>query len=234
MSEIAGKLAVQFGAQALEAIHGGRGILLGGAAGVAPALVVVLGGGTAGWSACAVALGMGAQVRMLDINAHVLEKAQGTFKERFAARYSDKAAVEQSALEADLLIGTVLIPGARAPRLVSRDLVKKMKRGAAIVDVSVDQGGCIETSRPTTHSNPFFLEEGVIHCCITNFPGTVPLTSTQALSKASLSFGLELADKGFMRAVAENPYLARGVNLFKGKVICRQVCEAFGLPCETL
>ena len=234
MSEIAGKLAVQFGAQALEAIHGGRGILLGGAAGVAPALVVVLGGGAAGWSACAVALGMGAQVRLLDINAQVLEKAQGTFKERFTAQYSDKATVEQSALEADLLIGTVLIPGARAPRLVSRDLVKKMKSGAAIVDVSVDQGGCIETSRPTTHSNPFFIEEGVIHCCITNFPGTVPLTSTQALSKASLPFGLELADKGFMRAVAENQCLARGVNLFKGKVICRQVCDAFGLPCETL
>jgi alanine dehydrogenase len=234
MSEIAGKLAVQFGAQALEAVHGGRGILLGGAAGVAPALVVVLGGGTAGWSACAVALGMGAQVRLLDINAQVLEKAQGTFKENFAAQYSDTAAIKQASLEADLLIGTVLIPGARAPRLVSRHLVKKMKSGAAIVDVSVDQGGCIETSRPTTHSNPFFVEERVIHCCITNFPGTVPLTSTQALSKASLSFGLELADKGLMRAIAENPCLARGVNLFKGKVFCRQVCEAFGLPCETL
>jgi alanine dehydrogenase len=234
MSEIAGKLAVQFGAQALEAINSGRGILLGGAAGVAPALVVVLGGGTAGWSACAVALGMGAVVRLLDINAQVLEKAKGTFKERFSAQHSDKAAIEQSALEADLLIGTVLIPGARAPRLVSRDLVKKMKSGAAIVDVSVDQGGCIETSRPTTHSNPFFIEEGVIHCCITNFPGTVPLTSTQALSKASLPFGLELADKGLMRAAAENPCLAKGVNLFKGKVTCRQVCEAFGMSCETL
>jgi len=234
MSEIAGKLAVQFGAQALEAIHGGRGILLGGAAGVAPALVVVLGGGVAGWSACAVALGMGAQVRLLDINAQVLEKAQGSFKDRFAAQYSDEAAIEQSVPEADLLVGTVLIPGARAPRLVSRDLVKKMKRGAAIVDVSVDQGGCSETSRPTAHSNPFVIEEGVIHCCITNFPGTVPLTSTQALSKASLPFGLELADKGVVRAAAENPCLAKGVNLFKGKVTCRQVCAAFGMPCETL
>ena len=234
MSEIAGKLAVQFGAQALEVINGGRGILLGGAAGVAPAIVVILGGGAAGWSACAVAHGMGAHVRLLDINAQVLEKAKETFKERFLAQLSDTAAVEQAVQEADLLIGTVLIPGARAPRLVSRDMVKKMKRGAAIVDVSVDQGGCIETSRATTHGEPFYIEEGVIHCCITNFPGTVPLTSTQALSKSSLSFGLELADKGLMRAVAENPCIARGVNLFKGKVVCRQVCEAFGLPCETL
>ena len=153
-------------------------------------------------------------------------------KERFAAQYSDKATVEQAVLEADLLIGTVLIPGARAPRLVSRNLVTKMKSGAAIVDVSVDQGGCIETSRPTTHSNPFFIEEGVIHCCITNLPGTVPLTSTQALSKASLPFGLELADKGLMRAVEENPAIAKGVNIIKGKVTCRQVCEAFGLTCE--
>lgn len=234
MSEIAGKLAVQFGAQALAAVHGGRGILLGGAAGVAPAQVVVLGGGNAGWNACSVAIGMGARVRLLDINQTVIERMRTVFKERIDAQYADHAAVEQSVLDADLLIGTVLIPGARAPRIVSRAMVKKMKPGSAIVDVSIDQGGCIETSRPTTHSEPFFVEEGVIHCCITNFPGTVPLTSTQALAQATLPFGLEIADKGLMQAIAENAGLAQGVNLFMGKVTCRQVCEAFGLPYEAV
>lgn len=234
MSEIAGKLAVQFGAQALETTHGGRGIVLGGATGVAPAQVVILGGGNAGWHAAAVAIGMGARVRLLDINPRVLEQACTAFKERIDVQYADHAVIEQSVLDADLLIGAVLIPGAKAPRLISRELVAKMKPGAAIVDVSIDQGGCIETSRPTTHNNPFFIVEGVVHCCITNFPGAVPLTSTQALSTASLPFGLELADKGFTRAVAENPYLAKGVNLFMGKVTCRQVCDAFGLPYEAV
>ena len=234
MSEIAGKLSVQFGAQALEAIHGGRGVLLGGASQAAPALVVILGGGTAGWNACAVALGMGARVYLLDIKRDLLEKARQTFKERFTAFASDRDTIETAAREADLLIGTVLIPGARAPRLVSRDMVSTMKKGAAIVDVSVDQGGCIETSRPTTHTNPFFIEEGVVHCCITNFPGTVPLTSTCALAQASLPFGLELADKGIEKAVTENSAIAKGVNIFRGRASCRQVCEAFGLKCELL
>jgi alanine dehydrogenase len=234
MSEIAGKLSVQFGAQALEAIHGGQGILLGGAAGVAPAQVVILGGGTAGFSACSVALGMGARVVLLDINRAVLDRAQRAFAERLTVRESGVEAIEQLVQEAALVIGTVLIPGARAPRLVTRDMVRKMKKGAAIVDVSVDQGGCIETSRPTTHSAPFYTEEGIVHCCITNLPGTVPLTSTHALSRAALPFGLELADKGFVKAVAENPVLAKGVNLFKGAVTCQLVAEAFGLPCEPL
>ncbi len=234
MSEIAGKLAVQFGAQALEAAHGGRGILLGGAAGVAPAQVVVLGGGTAGWNACSVAIGMGAQVRLLDIKQEVLERARTAFQNRIAVDSAAGAALESAVLAADLLIGTVLIPGARAPCIVSRAMVKKMKPGAAIVDVSIDQGGCIETSRPTTHDAPFYVEEEVIHCCITNFPGTVPLTSTHALAQAALPYGLEIADKGLMRAIAENPGLATGVNLFKGKVTCRPVCDAFGFPYEAV
>jgi len=234
MSEIAGKLSVQFGAQALEAIHGGRGVLIGGAAGVAPARVVILGGGTAGLSACSVALGMGAEVSLLDINSAVLDRAQQAFRERFTAMLSEREAMRQLAAGADLVIGTVLIPGARAPRLVTRDMIKKMKKGSAIVDVSIDQGGCIETSRPTTHSAPFYIDDGVVHCCITNLPGTVPLTSTYALSAASLPFGLELADKGISKAAAENPALTKGVNLFRGIVTCRQVGEAFGLPCEPL
>jgi len=234
MSEIAGKLSVQFGAQALEAVHGGRGVLLGGAAGVAPARVVILGGGTAGLGACSVALGMGAQVFLLDVNTKVLERARQAFKERLTVMLSAKKAVEQLLEDADLVIGTVLIPGARAPRLITREMVGKMKKGAAIVDVSIDQGGCIETSRPTTHSAPFYIDEGVVHCSITNLPGTVPLTSTYALSQAALPFGLELADKGITKAAAENSALAKGVNLFQGKVTCPQVCEAFGLPCEPL
>jgi alanine dehydrogenase len=233
MSEIAGKLAVQFGAQALEAIHGGRGVLMGGASQVPPALVVILGGGTAGWNACDVALGMGAKVFLLDINAALLKKARETFKERFTAIASTPDVIAQLTQDADLVIGTVSIPGARAPRLVTREMLKNMKRGAAIVDVSVDQGGCIETTRPTTHSSPFFIEEGVVHCCITNFPGTVPLTSTSALAQASLPFGLELADKGVERASTENAALAKGVNIFKGRVTCQQVCDAFGLHCES-
>jgi alanine dehydrogenase len=213
---------------------GAAAVLLGGAAGVAPAQVVILGGGTAGFSACSVALGMGAQVVLLDINRAVLDRAQRAFTERLTVRVSGGDVIEKLVQEASLVIGTVLIPGARAPRLVTRDMIKKMKKGTAVVDVSIDQGGCIETSRPTTHSAPFYIEEGIVHCCITNLPGTVPLTSTHALSAASLPFGLELADKGLAKVVAENPALAKGVNLFKGAVTCRLVAEAFGLPCEPL
>jgi alanine dehydrogenase len=234
MSEIAGKLSVQFGAQALEAIHGGRGVLIGGAAGVPPATVVVLGGGTAGLSACSVAWGMGAQVVLLDINRAVLDRAQRSFNGRFTAMLAEGEAIEKLSENADLIIGTVLIPGARAPRLVTRDMIKKMKKGSAVVDVSIDQGGCIETSHPTTHNDPFYTEEAVVHCCITNLPGTVPLTSTYALARAALPFGLELADKGILKAAEENSALAQGVNLFKGIVTCRQVAEAFSLPCEPL
>jgi alanine dehydrogenase len=177
---------------------------------------------------------MGAQVFLLDVNSAVLDRARQAFKERFTALLSERETIEQLVTGADLIIGTVLIPGARAPRLVTREMVKKMKKGAAIVDVSIDQGGCIETSRPTTHSAPFYIDEGVVHCCITNLPGTVPLTSTYALSRAALPFGLELADKGIKKAATENTALAKGVNLFQGKVICPQVCEAFGLTCEQL
>jgi alanine dehydrogenase len=234
MSEIAGKLSVQFGAQALEAIHGGRGVLLGGASQAGAAVVVILGGGTAGWNACAVALGMGANVYLMDINTALLKRAQETFKERFTPLVSNPETIDHVIRDADLVIGTVLIPGARTPRLVTREMVKNMKQGAAIVDVSVDQGGCIETSRPTTHRNPFFIDEGVVHCCITNFPGTVPLTSTYALAQASLPFGLQLADRGIERAVKESTALANGVNVFNGRVTCKQVCDAFGLSCEPI
>jgi alanine dehydrogenase len=177
---------------------------------------------------------MGAEVFLLDINRAVLDRARQDFTELLTVVLSTKDALEQLLVEADLVIGAVLIPGARTPRLVTREMLRKMKKGAAVVDVSMDQGGCIETSRPTTHSAPFYTEEGIVHCCITNFPGTVPLTSTYALSRAALPFGLELADKSVRNAAAENPAIAKGVNLFEGRVACPQVCEAFGLPCEPL
>ena len=228
MSEIAGRLAPQVGARYLECEEGGRGVLLGGVPGVPPAEVVVLGGGVSGTHAAAIALGMGATVTVVDRSAEVLRRIAAQLP---AARtiFSTHDALAQVVRRADLLVGAVLVPGAAAPRLITREMVETMKNGSVIVDVAIDQGGCCETSRPTTHSHPTFLEKGVIHYCVTNMPGAVARTSTFALNNATLPFVLALADKGWRRAVAEDPHLRNGLNVHDGRLTCRPVAEAQGL-----
>lgn len=228
MSEIAGRLAPQVGARYLECEEGGRGVLLGGVPGVPPAEVVVLGGGVSGTHAAAIALGMGATVTVVDRSAEVLRRIAAQLP---AARtiFSTHDALAQVVRRADLLVGAVLVPGAAAPRLVTREMVETMKNGSVIVDVAIDQGGCCETSRPTTHSHPTFVEKGVIHYCVTNMPGAVARTSTFALNNATLPFVLALADKGWRDAVAEDPHLRTGLNVHDGRLTCRPVAEAQGL-----
>ena len=228
MSEIAGRLAPQVGARYLECEEGGRGVLLGGVPGVPPAEVVVLGGGVSGTHAAAIALGMGATVTVVDRSAEVLRRIAAQLP---AARtiFSTHDALAQVVRRADLLVGAVLVPGAAAPRLVTREMVETMKNGSVIVDVAIDQGGCCETSRPTTHSHPTFVEKGVIHYCVTNMPGAVARTSTFALNNATLPFVLALADKGWRDAVAEDPHLRNGLNVHDGRLTCRPVAEAQGL-----
>ena len=228
MSEIAGRLAPQVGARYLECEEGGRGVLLGGVPGVPPAEVVVLGGGVSGTHAAAIALGMGATVTVVDRSADVLRRIAMQLP---AARtiFSTHDALAQVVRRADLLVGAVLVAGAAAPRLVSREMVETMKNGSVIVDVAIDQGGCCETSRPTTHSHPTFVVKGVIHYCVTNMPGAVARTSTFALNNATLPFVLALADKGWRRAVAEDPNLRNGLNVHDGRLTCRPVAEAQGL-----
>jgi alanine dehydrogenase len=233
MSEIAGRMSVQIGAHYLEVTQGGRGLLLGGVPGVEPAKVVVLGGGTVGCSAARVAVGMGAQVTVINVDIEQLRRLDDLYQGRIVTRASTQATIEEHVLTADLLIGAVLVPGARAPKLVSRSLVSKMKPKSVIVDVAVDQGGCIETSRPTTHSDPTYLMEGVLHYCVANMPGIVPRTSTQALTNATLPYVLTLAS-GVDAAVRADAGLAQGVNLAHGKVTCRGVAEAHGLRFDPL
>ena len=230
MSEIAGRLSIQVGAWCLQAENGGRGILLGGASGVRPAKVVILGAGMSGSAACQVATGMGAYVSILDINPSKLRYVHDILGGHVTTLMSNRANVEEEVVDADLVIGSVLIPGAKAPKLLSRNLVKLMKRGAAIVDISIDQGGCAETSRPTTLLNPIYVEEGIVHYCVTNMPAIVPNTSTYALTNATLSYGLEIANRGFPRALARNPALARGLNTYNGKVTHPGVATAFNIP----
>jgi alanine dehydrogenase len=230
MSEIAGKLAMQVGAWCLQAENGGRGILLGGASGVRPGKVVILGAGISGTAACQVASGMGAYVSILDINPSKLRYIHDILQAHVTTLMSNRANVEEEVVDADLVIGSVLIPGAKAPKLIPRSLVKLMKSGAAIVDISIDQGGSAETSRPTTHLNPIYVEEGVVHYCVTNMPAIVPNTATYALTNATLSYGLEIANRGFIQAVSRNPALARGVNTYAGKVTHGGVAAAFNLP----
>ena len=229
MSEIAGRLAPQVGAHYLERTFGGRGVLLGGVPGVPPGEVIVLGGGVSGTHAATIALGMGATVTVVDRSAEVLRRIAVQLP---AARtiFSTHDALVQVVRRADLLIGAVLVPGAAAPKLVTRDMVKTMKTGSVLVDIAIDQGGCSETSRPTSHSDPVYLEEGVIHFCVTNMPGAVARTSTFALNNATLPFVLALADKGWRRAIAEDPHLRNGLNVHAGKLTCKPVAEAQGLP----
>ena len=237
MSEVAGRMAVQIGAHYLEKTQGGRGKLLGGIPGVRPADVVIIGGGTVGINAAKIALGMGAHVVIIEKNPDRLRYLDEVLHGNLTTLASNPRNIEDSVRVADLVIGAVLIPGARAPILVSRDLVAKMKPGSVIIDVAVDQGGCVETIRPTTHSHPTYVVDGVIHYGVTNMPGAVPRTSTYGLSNATLPYALMLADLDFEEAVSQNKALARGVNTYKGHITHHAVAEAFGLtytPLEKL
>jgi len=229
MSAIAGRLSIQAGAYCLEAKNGGMGILLSGVPGVRPAYVVILGGGVAGVHACFGAVGNDARVSILDINQERLNYLYDIMHGRVTTLISNEGNVEEEVLKADLVISSVLIPGARAPKLISRKLIKDMKKGAAIVDISIDQGGCCETSSPTTHDNPTYVEGGVVHYCVTNMPGAVPRTSTMALTNATLPYVVEIANKGYERAMEENREIARGINLIRGEVVHRAVAESLGI-----
>lgn len=229
MSEVAGRLAPQVGAHYLERAAGGRGVLLGGVPGVPPAEVVVLGGGVSGTHAATIALGMGATVFVVDRSAEVLRRLAAQFP-GLRTIFSTRDALGTILRRADLLVGAVLVPGAAAPKLVSREMVASMKPNSVIVDIAIDQGGCCETSKPTSHSHPTYVEEGVIHYCVTNMPGAVARTSTFALNNATLPFALALADKGWRKAIADDAHLRNGLNVHEGKVTCRPVAEALGLP----
>jgi alanine dehydrogenase len=230
MSEIAGRLSIQVGAWCLQAENGGRGILLGGASGVRPGKVVILGAGIAGTAACQVATGMGAYVSILDVNPTKLRYVHDILGSHVTTLMSNRANVEEEAVDADLVIGSVLIPGAKAPKLISRGLTQRMKPGSAFVDISIDQGGCAETSRPTTHREPIYVEEEVVHYCVTNMPAIVPNTSTYALTNSTLSYGLELANRGFPQALCRNKSLAKGLNTHDGKITHEGVAMAFNFP----
>ncbi|WP_460932384.1 alanine dehydrogenase [Shinella zoogloeoides] len=227
MSEVAGRLSIQAGATALQKANGGRGILLGGVPGVPPAKVAIIGGGVVGLHAAKMAAGLGADVAILDRSIPRLRQLDDLFGGRVHTRYSTIDALEEEVFSADLVIGAVLIPGAAAPKLVTREMLSGMKKGAVIVDVAIDQGGCFETSHATTHSDPTFEVDGVVHYCVANMPGAVPVTSAHALNNATLHYGLQLADKG-LKAIAEDRHLRAGLNVHKGRVTNRAVAEALG------
>ncbi|RTL64174.1 MAG: alanine dehydrogenase [Hyphomicrobiales bacterium] len=229
MSEVAGRMAIQAGAHCLEIAQGGRGLLLGGVAGVPPAKVVVLGGGISGVNAAHMAIGLEADVTILDINVSRLYAIKQQFGAAITTLYSTRAAVEEEVLAADLVIGAVLVPGAAAPKLITEKLVKDMKRGSVIVDISIDQGGCAETSHPTTHAEPTYIKHEVVHYCVANMPGAVARTSTFALNNATLPFILALADKGPRKAMLDDPHLLAGLNVLKGHITHPAVAEALGL-----
>jgi alanine dehydrogenase len=229
MSEVAGRLSIQVGSWCLQAPNGGAGILLGGASGVRPANVVIIGAGIAGANACQIAAGVGAHVSIIDRNPAKLRYLHDILGGHITTVMSNRANIEEEVVAADLVIGAVLVAGAKAPHLVTRKLVRAMKPGAAIVDISIDQGGCCETSRPTTLDDPIYVAEGVVHYCVTNMPAIVPRTSTFALTNATLSYALELADKGLRRALQDDLPLQRGVNVLDGHVTHAGVAEAFKL-----
>jgi alanine dehydrogenase len=230
MSEVAGRMAVQAGAWALEKSKGGRGVLLGGVPGVEPAKIVILGGGVVGANAALTAVGSGADVVVIDRSLDVLRRLVAQFGTRIKTVFATTEAIEENVIHADLVIGGVLIPGASAPKLVSRALLKKMRPGAVVVDVAIDQGGCFETSRPTTHADPIYEVDGIIHYCVANMPGGVPRTSTFALNNATLPYSLALADKGARRALNEDPHLLNGLNVCAGKVTNKAVAAAMQMP----
>jgi alanine dehydrogenase len=231
MSEVAGRMSIQEGAKYLERPFDGRGILLGGVPGVLPANVVILGGGIVGANAAKVAAGLGANVTILDINLDRLRYLDDVMPRNVTTLYSDRHNIQYSLSRADLLIGAVLIPGAKAPHLVRRADLKRMQPRAVVIDVAIDQGGCVETSRPTTHSQPTYIIDDVVHYCVTNMPGAVGRTSTYALTNVTLPYVLQLARKGYEQAIADSPALKQGVNIHAGKVTNPAVAETFGLEC---
>jgi alanine dehydrogenase len=228
MSAVAGRLAIQMGCTSLETIHGGKGILLSGVPGVRPGRVTILGAGISGLNAAHLAIGMGAQVTILDINQRRLNYLEDIFHSRAVLLMANAGNVEESVIHADLVIASVLIPGAKAPHLITRELLRKMEPGSVIVDIAIDQGGCAETSKPTTHDNPTYIEEGIVHYCVANMPGSVPRTSTYALTNATMPYMLELADKGVGKAIKENASLRKGLNVWKGRLTNGAVAKAFG------
>jgi len=232
MSEVAGRMSVQVGAHYLEKEQGGRGVLLGGVPGVAPAKVAILGGGVSGVNAAQMAVGMRADVTIYDINNDRLAELDMFFSSQIKTQYASKSAIAQAVKNAHLVIGAVLVPGAAAPKLVTREMVKTMKRGSVLVDIAIDQGGCFETSHATTHEDPVFEVDGVIHYCVANMPGAVARTSAFALNNATLPFALKLANLGAEAAMKADPHLANGLNVYKGKITHEAVAEALDLPFE--
>ncbi len=230
MSEVAGRMSIQVGAQCLEKEQGGSGMLLGGVPGVAAARVVIIGGGVSGTNAARMAMGMEAHVTVIDKNLDRLYSLDLQFGPMLNTIFSTVDSIETYVTGADLVVGAVLVPGAAAPKLVTRDMMRQMRRGSVFVDIAIDQGGCAETSRPTTHTEPTYVEEGVVHYCVTNMPGAVARTSTIALNNATLPFTLALADKGHRRALADDPHLKKGLNVARGKITYKAVAEAHGQP----
>jgi alanine dehydrogenase len=232
MSEVAGRMAIQQGAKFLEKAHGGRGILLGGVPGVPPATVVILGAGVVGMNATKMAAGLGSLVYVLDVNLDRLRYFSDVMPSNVITMMSNKANLRKALTDADLVVSSVLIPGGKAPKLVTRETLKMMKPGAVIVDVAIDQGGSTETSRPTTHRDPIYEVDGIVHYCVTNMPGAMPMTSTLALTNATIPYALKLADKGYSHAIRSNPHIAAGANIVLGSITHKGVAEAFGMPYE--
>lgn len=228
MSQVAGRMSIQAGATALEKVHGGRGVLLGGVPGVMPAKVVVIGGGVVGFNAAQMAAGLGADVTILDRNPEVLERLGTYFEARAKTRFSNRANIADSLEQADLIIGAVLIPGAAAPKLVSRAMLKTLRRGAVLVDVAIDQGGCFETSVPTTHDDPTYIVDGIVHYCVANMPGAVARTSTYALNNVTLPHALRIADLGWKEAMRQDRHLLNGLNIWDGRITCEPVARELG------
>lgn len=234
MSEVAGRMAIQQGAKYLEKPVKGRGVLLGGVPGVPPGKVLVLGGGIVGTQAAKMAAGLGAMVTILDVNLTRLRYLSDVMPANVVTEYSNEYNIRRLIQTHDLIIGAVLLPGAKAPNLITREMLKLMRPGTVVVDVAVDQGGCMETTRPTTHADPTFIIEDVVHYCVANMPGAVPFTSTVALTNATLPYALQLAEKGWKKACADNLELKLGLNVVKGKVVYKGVADAFNLPLETV
>jgi len=237
MSQVAGRMSIQAGATALEKAHGGRGMLLGGVPGVSPAKVTIIGGGVVGFNAAQMAVGMHADVTILDKSSVALERLSNHFEASAKVVFASKAAVAETVAQSDLVIGAVLVPGAAAPKIVTRGMLKTMQQGAVLVDVAIDQGGCFETSKPTTHADPTYIVDDIVHYCVANMPGAVARTSTYALNNVTLPFALALANKGWKQALKDDTHLRNGLNIAHGQVTCAPVAEVLGydfVPAESV